>query len=160
MEKKMKNFLMLVGILFLMLNVDVLYSENEKPVNLHVHREGGGGCIWNLWGNYYEQVIYDYEGTSNTHTLTCLGNGRETCRVPAVTVPPTNPSNLYFNDLSAVTETMENYAGNQIQNNVLTGNYSNIFNYQGIDYLRTVTWSGTDINNNNIVIVIGLYSPY
>ncbi len=55
---------------------------------------------------------------------------------------------------------MEDYAGLQIEKNVLSGEYSDIINCQGQSYLRTVLWNGTDINNNNIIVNIIKYTEH
>ncbi len=160
----MKKIIILLGLLFLTLNVKTLYSETEKPVTVHIHREGGGGSIWNLWGEYYSEVDFTYEGSTerDKYTLICRGNGRLECRMPSFSVPKINPMCVSFgSDLTDLTDPLEDYAGLQIQNNVLIGNYSDIINCQGQSFLRTVIWDGIDINNNNIIVNIIKYTvPY
>ncbi len=80
----------------------------------------------------------------NHHLLCCADPGLEKCKWKN---PPsqfqTQPSNT----------DLEEYADNQISNNILSGSYNNIVIENDITYYRFLTWEHDALNNETHILI-------
>ncbi len=142
----MKSNILILVLAFSLINiVDLLSEPATRPV--FYQRTGGGGSIWNLWGEYYANVIEEH--TENYDRLICSGNGRLDCSWLNPPLPPGLGLNYRY-----LYDEMQDYVGHEIENLNLVGSHSDAVIIQGNTYLRSVQWDGTDINNNQIIINI------
>lgn len=86
------------------------------------------------------------------HLLVCEDPGLEKCKWK-------NPPNQFQTQPS--NSDLEEYADNQISNNILSGSYNNIVVENNITYYRFLTWSHDPLNNEthiHINVYINFYN--
>lgn len=105
---------------------------------------GGHKLHWWSWEETYTSVSRNESG--GNVVIRCSGPGSADC--PHGLVNNSNPyPDSYENDMVV-------HALDQIANNNLSGTYNANFIYNGVPYLRSVSWTGTNTGNNEITVLV------
>lgn len=108
----------------------------------------GGYKVW-PWSDVTFGTTTTVKENNGDIKITCSGAGILSCPTAIVVSGGTgNPfPDSYYND-------MLDYAKAQITAGTYSGSYNANFIYNGVSYIRSTTWSGSDEANNETIVII------